>query len=266
MNSWRNNERRNLIANPLPSYDADAQAFFDAAGITDATQMSAVDTLVTSLKSNNLWTKFHAIYPMVGGTATTHKYNLKDPRDLDAAFRLTFAGGWTHSSTGALPNGSTGYANTHYIESSHAVTNSGHISYYSRTDSNGTYCEIGGLGAGSIYTDLLLRYSGNAYYLYRRVSSPLPSTARASSKIMGTLVTNGSNIINYTNDTSIGTQVLAQSGLVNVAYYLAAENPTGVYSNRECAFATIGLYLTADEVSSLYTIVQTYQTTLSRQV
>ena len=29
-----------------------------------------------------------AIYPFVGGTATTHKFNLKDPADINAAFRL----------------------------------------------------------------------------------------------------------------------------------------------------------------------------------
>ena len=40
-----------------PSYDADSLAFFTAASITDLTQMSAVNTLVTGLKSNNLWTK-----------------------------------------------------------------------------------------------------------------------------------------------------------------------------------------------------------------
>ena len=71
------------------SYDADAQTFFTAASITDTTQKSAVNQLVLDLKSANIWTKFKAIYPFVGGTSTTHKYNLVKPTDSDAAYRLS---------------------------------------------------------------------------------------------------------------------------------------------------------------------------------
>ena len=70
--------------------DTDAQAFITAAGITDTTQQSAINSLVTNLKGYGIWSKMKAIYPMVGGTANAHKFNLKDSRDLDAAFRLGF--------------------------------------------------------------------------------------------------------------------------------------------------------------------------------
>ncbi len=49
--------------------DPDAQAFITAAGITDATQQSAINTLVTDLKGYGIWTKMKAIYPFVGGTS-----------------------------------------------------------------------------------------------------------------------------------------------------------------------------------------------------
>jgi len=68
--------------------DPDALAFLTAAGITDATITAAIDTLVLDLKGYGIWTKMKAIYPFVGGTATTHKYNLKDP--VDAMQRLEF--------------------------------------------------------------------------------------------------------------------------------------------------------------------------------
>jgi hypothetical protein len=84
-----------------PAFDPDAQAFFTATGITDPTQQDAVNTLVIDLKNEGLWTKMQAIYPFVGGTATTHKYNLKDPRDLNAAFRLEYRGSdITHDANG----------------------------------------------------------------------------------------------------------------------------------------------------------------------
>ena len=103
--------------------DADAQAFITAASITDNTQNSAINTLVTQLKTYGIWTKLKAVYPFVGGTASAHKFNLKDPRDLDVAYRLTFGGGWTHSSTGAQPNGTNGYANTFFIPNTQTQIN-----------------------------------------------------------------------------------------------------------------------------------------------
>ena len=62
---------------PKISFDADAQAFITAAAITDLNQQNAINTLVVSLKGYSIWTKFKAIYPIVGGTASQHKYNLK---------------------------------------------------------------------------------------------------------------------------------------------------------------------------------------------
>ena len=119
-----------VVTQVVNAVDADAQAFIAAAGITNLTQASAVNTLVNDLKTYGLWTKMKALYPMVGGTATSHKFNLKDPRDLDAAFRLTFSGGWTHSSTGALPNGTTGYAETYFNPTTgYSVNNSKYPKY-----------------------------------------------------------------------------------------------------------------------------------------
>ena len=76
----------------LPTTDPDAQAFITAAAITDPTQQAAINTLVVDLKGYSIWTKMKALYPFVGGTASAHKFNLKDPRDLDSAFRLVFSG------------------------------------------------------------------------------------------------------------------------------------------------------------------------------
>jgi hypothetical protein len=95
------------------SYTARTTAFIAATGITDTTIINALNTMDLSLISNGLDTKMKALYPFVGGTASTHKYNFMDARDLNAAFRLTFNGGWTHSSTGALPNGTNAVSYTH---------------------------------------------------------------------------------------------------------------------------------------------------------
>ena len=53
---------------------------------------------------------------MVGGTATTTKWNLKDPRDSDAAYRLIFKGTPVYASTGVLFPTTADYADTHLAD------------------------------------------------------------------------------------------------------------------------------------------------------
>ena len=102
----------NFFRPPSSCTDPDVMAFMAATGITDPTIDRAICNLVAQLKADNLWNKLEAIYPMVGGSATTHKFNLKNPIDTDAAFRLLFSGGWTHDANGATPNGVNAWADT----------------------------------------------------------------------------------------------------------------------------------------------------------
>ena len=246
--------------------DVDAQAFLNAAVITDSTQASAVNTLVTDLKSANIWTKMKALYPFVGGTANSHKFNLKDPRDLDAAYRLVFNGGWVHSSTGALPNGTTGYANT-YLAPNAMGQNNVHVSFYSRTNADGLYADIGG-GAGISYVEVLTKYTGRGYvyvnthqgdWFYNPSSTGLYIANRIVAGIVS-LFKNNTKVINAGRAAQTPT---------TYNLYLAAENGAGTagsYSPREQAFASIGDGLTDAEAATFYNAVQAFQTSLGRQV
>src|SRR5690606_33697893 len=99
---------------PVPSvdFDTDALAYISETGITDSTIIYAVYSLTKDLKNASLWTKRKNINPAACGTATTNKYNLKDNRDLDTSYRLTFTGTVTHSANGMIA--STPYGNTYY--------------------------------------------------------------------------------------------------------------------------------------------------------
>jgi hypothetical protein len=248
--------------------DADAVAFLTATGITDATISSAICTLVTTMKADGTWAKCSAIYPMVGGTATTQKFNLKNPLDTNAAFRLSFSGGWTHSLNGALPNGTNSFANTFFNPSANASQNSHHISYYSRTNSNLTEVEIGGANAtqGSV---LEIRTSNITYF---RINSSTAYITAADTDSRAFYMANrtASNVINgWRNSTKIATGVTASGTMSAQNYYLGALNNNGVtsfYSRKECAFATIGSGLTDGEAAALYNSIQAFQTTLARQV
>lgn len=95
--------------------DVDAAAYINAAGITNPTHIAALSAFYTGLKADGVYSKLRAMWLFFPtGTADGDKWNLIDPRDLDAAYRLQFIGGITHSTSGITPNGTTGYARTFF--------------------------------------------------------------------------------------------------------------------------------------------------------
>lgn len=250
----------------MPKVDADAQAFITAASITDATQQGAINTLVIALKGFGIWTKMKAIYPIVGGTAASHKYNLKDPRDLNAAFRLTFATGVTHSANGMVGNGTTGFANTFLAPSGNLLLNSTSYNFYSRTNTNTSTIEM---GVNQFSNIVEIRTAGITFH--RVNGSALVQHSDANS--LGFYCANRTavNVLNaWKNGVKITTATGASTSLqTGNIFILALNNGTGTaqfLSTKECAFSSIGDGLTDTEAVNFYTAVQAYQTTLSRQV
>lgn len=248
------------------SYDADAQTFITAAGITDATQKSAVNQLVLDLKSASIWTKMKAIYPVLGGSASSHAVNLKTP----GTYNLTFSTGWTHSSTGMTPNGAT-YANTYFnpfINISNV--NSVSLSYYSRTNVN-TDVYTMGADDGTYIFSLYANYSNLSYSnIYNGSNGRVTgSVSRGDGFFNGNR--NALNVHNiWRNGTKLNTNTSSTSlgSTPNANIYIGGTKSTSPYidSIKQCAFASIGDGLTDTEAANFYTAVQTYQTTLGRQV
>jgi hypothetical protein len=255
----------------VPVIDPDAQAFLTAAAITDPTITSAIDTLVIDLKTNGIWSKIYAAYPLVGGTATNHKFNLKDPRDLDAAFRLTFFGGVTHSVNGMQGNGTNGYADTFFNPTlqSVGIDNYG-VGCNSLTDLVALVVDIGGRQALSVgATQMLIRYSSNLYQF------------RMNNNNLGTLLSTGATTsignfgMNRLNSTQLRftrngtTAVFSQpSGtLQNATNFLMALNTNGTASNfssRQYTFFRIHQGLTDSEEATFQTLITNFNTALGR--
>ena len=250
---------------------ADALAFIAAAGITDTTQKQAICTLVSDLQTYGIWTKMRAIYPFVGGTASTHKFNLKDPQDTNAAFRLVFNGGWTHSSNGAKPNGTNAFANTFLSPSGFLSLNNTSISYYSRENLSLTGSPIAAFSTGNGLLILSPRTDSGAQTDNSGVNNTTSATTSptrrdglfTASRIISTAFKVYRNAVVYRNST------ITSTSLSTVNLYVGARNNNNSafqYSALQCAFASIGDGLTDTEASNLYTAVQAYQTTLGRQV
>jgi len=258
-----------------PDYDADAQAFITASGIS-GTEATATNQLVLDLKSASIWTKMKALYPMVGGTAFTCKWNLKNPVDSNAAFRLLFSGGGTFSSNGYQPNGTNAYADTFLVPNTVTTLNSLNLSYYSRTNTTPVYNSVNiGCwdGGGFQYTFLSIKSLSSATVTYsllqQTTSATYPTFVDTDSLGFYTTTRTSTNLTTiYKNGVSKTTNGTTSTGQpsTRTIYIGAANGNTLNYSNRECAFASIGDGLSDAEASAFYTAVQTFQTTLGRQV
>jgi hypothetical protein len=254
--------------------DSDAITFIATAGITDVTQQYAINTLVTDLKAAGVWTKMKAIYPFVGGSAAQHRFNLKDPRAVDAAFYLDFFGGGIHGPNGYLPNGTTAYANTKLTPSVSLDASSAHFSYYSRTaTTSDTKNYVMGADNAYGFTAIILR--NNTKYFRHTINNSSFEDASYS----GTLSTNGlfvgtqdgTNTKLFRNGTNIGQNTAKdpKQERVNLPLFIGADNNVGTASDHttaESAFASIGDGLTDAQATAFYTAVQKYQTSLGRQV
>lgn len=264
-----------MIINPYAfgvAYDPDAQAFFTASGLTGATNLTAINTLVVALKGFGIWSKMKAIYPFVGGTASLHKWNLKDPQDTNAAFRLVFNGGWTHSATGALPGGVNGYANTFLNpNSAFSVNNDIHFSYYSRTNISAVDCEIGAQTTNYLVLSIRRSDQSNQTFYGLNTTGTFSTFVDSNSAAFYIGSRIGTAQKGFRNSSLVANTTNTAGARPNANVFLATLNvngnpDSGLYSAKECAFASLGDGLTDTEAANFYTAVQAYNTTLSRQV
>jgi len=251
--------------------DPNAQAFLDAAVITDVTQANAVNSLVIGLKDDGLWTNIQAIYPLVGGTAGSHKYNLKDPRDLDAAYRLAFFGGWTHNTNGITGNGTNTYADTFYNSPKS-------FGVYSRSATFNTYLtaiqEMVYIGEDFQYENFTKLLASQVYltnnYISAIVNMNAPYTKLYSITANPIKVyRNGINIATPVQNPTLFNSMNFVLGALRLNTYYDGNLSTNYYdfTTGNIAFAYYStVILDATQNANLNTRIQTFQTSLGRQV
>ena len=270
---------------PTPSQAAsgttEANAYLSAVvaaggtGIT-STVSAATRTLFTSLVSNNLYNKIDVMYPMLGGNSAGCKFNAKDPRDLNAAFRLTFNGGLTFDASGMTGNGTNGYADTNW-----SVINlnrySAHMSFYNTLGTTtAARIEMGAskqTGSPQSSYDLFIDFGGPSFERGGSIDTSgvgLSFTSNANSANTGNFVVSrtGDTFTGlYKNGVSELTSTKVTNGSININLGIGARIsdvvPQG-YTTRRCGFATAGSGLTASEVSTLSTIINTWATSIGR--
>lgn len=247
--------------------DADVLAFLAATGISDTTITDALCALVTTAKSEGWWSKMDAIYPFVGSGAANHKFNLRNPVDSDAAFRLTFMGGGSHTSNGWKPNGTNGYARTHFTPSVHSTVGTASFGVYSRTNLTGGNYIYGAFQSSGTYR-MWHNFSGNIQILQ---TSSIAYTANPSTRMFISRREGASLNQSYRDGVSLGTNTTMQSALPAFEFFFGALSNNGsaiFFTAHEIAFAFLGnsTALTDTDALNITAAVNTFQTALGRNV
>jgi len=236
-------------------------AWIAATSETDTTILNALNTFEAGLIANSLTGKFNALYPFVGGTSGKHAFNFINT----STFALSFLGGWTHNANGALP-AFNGYATTGIIPSTTLSLNDTHFSVYLENNTNA------GADIGCQTTGTVIQLDSRNGGLFRGIANGLAvaSVANADSRGWFAVSRTTSTLTTiYKNGASSATSATPSTSRPTNGLVLGARNNNGTidaFSQRQLAMASIGNGLSSGEASTLYTLIQAMQTSLSRNV
>ena len=255
------------------SHDQNACRFVSMAQIGDSVQTSAIHWLVKSLKRANLWNGIIALYPFVGGNATSHSYNLKNP----SQYQISWFGGITHNANGITGNGVNSYGDTGVVPNVVGLSlSTASLFIYNRTDGTASSSELAA-SSGSL-PSLTARINSNWPAIGFIFDYPNDSLGNglfrgaigSCTGLLGWSRTSSSICKAFLNGSPFATNSNAVTGsIVGRSLYCLAENDSAsprAFSARNLALAMIGVGLTDSDCFQLNQIVQQYQAMLGRQV
>ena len=242
-------------------YDADVQKFVDSAGTLNDVQKAAVNNFVVQLKTSSLWGKFTAIYPMMGGTEQSVKWNLKDPGNSDADFRLTMHGSPVYSDSGVLFPTIADYADTHVLDNMLPYNNNA-VAYFSSTQNTVSGYDIGCVDNAAPYNELAIYHRTDAsdwFGFYQFGYAPAVTTG------LFIFSSDTADVKRYDNGVLTKAKGSAPVDLYNGKPILigtvAAASSGG---QRQCQLATIGYSLSDSNVVEFCKIARTFQASMGR--
>jgi len=254
--------------------DTDASKVIEAVRSTGVTitpaMMHYAHYLISNMKNIGTWQLSNAVYGFVGGTAASHKWNWKDLRDVDAAFRLAYSGGITHSANGMQGNGSTGYADTKLNVSTSLAIGNTHLSIYGASGVLTNSFDMGVYNPSQQSTQaflLSLYYGGNVvrYDDGGDSNSLRPTVPDFNGYAIGIRVGTSQKV--FKKGTLVGQRTASGGVMPNATMYLMAMNASGfsfLHSTRLLKLATIGSGLTDTQAISQSHHVTVAQSILNR--
>lgn len=250
------------------NYLTDAQRFIDSSGITDTVEIRAIKELVKGLQDSCLWTKMKAVYPFVGSTASTNKWNLVNPVNADTAYRIVFSGTLSYGSYGIQGNGSTGYGDTKFKPSNFA-SNSGAMGVYIGNNLDQVSATMGESNAGLTTGWMIIPRIANTFYASTGSASGYATAANTNTiGFWIVLLRNSSTSRLRKNNTEYIATLFGGVTTSTNNIFLCARNQAGTagaFSTHRIGFAFFsGVGLTDDECNALYVVENQFKTTLGR--
>jgi hypothetical protein len=223
------------------------------------TEVSATETLVSTMKADGIWTAMRAVYPMVGASAAACAQNLKS-----SSFTGSFSSGWTFASTGVTGNGTSTFMNTNFNpEALGGFTNDYSMFMYTRTLNVGNGGN--GIGFGGDRIDIL-DFGGIRYFTCGIISTQVNSGTTWIGLSLGSRISSTSNKLYRNNTNTYSNNTLNTSTSFLSQNLSMGSMGTTLFTDYQYALFGMGNGLTDTQASNFYTAVQAFQTTLSRQV
>jgi hypothetical protein len=233
--------------------------------------INAMSNLVPDLKGTSgnttngtdVWSKLRAFYPMCPIDATTFtldacKWNLINPLDTDAAFRMTWVNSPTVTYEGVKGDGTSAYGNTHFVESAQMTAGNNGMTRDSFDILSGTAQII----AGADYPDFAFRRSNASY------SGRLGIVHTAALEICTISRLTPTDFTVYKDGASVANVATSSTTQANQPMFVFAAsdssgNPTIPMDSGLTAFA-IHDGLTANEAQDISDAITNFNTALGR--
>jgi hypothetical protein len=244
-------------------YSFEASYFINKANLSDKQHLEAINFLVRQLKNNNLWDKFVAIYPIVGGNQTSHSLNL-----VSDNYTIQWEGTTLHNNRGCSSNGSDGCGNTSILHSD--ITSFGGLSVYLVDEMLGAYPMFISSFSSDGYTEIG-KWDNNNQFYSRFFNNGAVLIGNFDSKHTGLVTIQRDSTqyeLLYQNSTLKNTQLNSTpSAGTALPFYVMSRNSgsRSLFTPNSSYFGLFALLKSSVNINIWSDIINQYQTILGRQ-
>jgi hypothetical protein len=246
-------------------FDPDAAAYLNevlvsgGTGIT-TTYSAATNTLFTKLKSDGIYTKLDALYPLIGGVANSHAINAVNP----GTFTMQWSGGITHNANGATGNGVNGIGNTQWVQNVQTTTGNTTLGFYMTLSGNQAF-DLGRQVAGGFLGMNNYNAATNFRAAINAGLGNFQTNMSGQTGFYGLTRNNGTQV-SYISPNNAGTTGAntETASLATSAVQVMTLGGFGSFSTKTYGTFVIGKGLTLLELQNLRTAINTFNNTIGR--
>lgn len=248
------------------SFDSDAESFFTSAGITSSVEKQAWSDAVVSLKAAGLYTKFNRLYPFIGPNLSSARYCAKTLNQAASFNAPTYA-----LASGVTMDGMSQALVTNFAPDagdSLLTSTSGHYACWVeglQFNASGSLLAATDTGAGNVdelfvdlmSTSLIMGTSVGPFPGYDETEAGFLIGSREGNDM--TIYQNGLAL-----DMATATHNGYTSGHLGIGGRVYDTTPSEGYLSGNFLFVSIGAGLSAAEIATYQTIVETFFDAIGR--